>query len=288
MAEPDHRLRVGCPMWANRSWVGRYLPSTTRAGEELAAYSRELGAVEGNTTFYALPNPSTVERWVEQAAPDFRFCLKLPRTVTHDRRLRHAETEVAEFIDRFAPLHHLMGPTSIQLPASFGPDDVAVLDRFLGGLTSSLPWAVELRHPAFFVGGPAERPVDEVLRRHAIDRVILDSRAFFAGPNETPAEREAWERKPRLPVRPTATADAPVVRFIGRTDDEANPEFWSPWVAKLADWAAEGKTPYFFMHTPDNERSPALARRVENEVRAKLGVPRLEPLEPSAPEPRLF
>ena len=130
--------------------------------------------------------------------------------------------------------------------------------------------------------------MDELLRRHAVDRVILDSRAFFAGPNETAAEREAWERKPRLPVRPTATADAPIVRFIGRTDDGANPEFWAPWVAKLAGWVADGRSPYFFMHTPDNERSPALARRVENEVRAHLDLPLLAALDDAASDPTLF
>ena len=55
----DHRhpatraLFVGAPMWANRAWVGRYLPRETRTGTELGPYSRLLNAVEGNTTFYA-------------------------------------------------------------------------------------------------------------------------------------------------------------------------------------------------------------------------------------------
>ena len=156
MSDADHRLRVGCPMWANRSWVGRYLPSTARAGDELAAYSRELGAVEGNTTFYALPTPATVERWAEQAAPDFRFCFKLPRTITHDRRLRYTESEVAEFIERFAPLHHLMGPICVQLPASFGPDDTERL-FFLGqGLVRQQEnW--ESAPPGYVIRGDLDR-----------------------------------------------------------------------------------------------------------------------------------
>lgn len=255
-------------MWANRDWVGTHLPANTPTGRELAAYSRLLTAVEGNTTFYAVPSQAAVARWSEQAPADFRFCFKLPRTITHDRRLRHAENELAEFLERLGPIHDRLGPTSIQLPASFGPDDIQVLAAFLSRLPSSLEWAVELRHPGFFVGGSAERPVDDLLREYETSRVILDSRAFFAGPCTTSQEREAWERKPRLPVRPTATGPHPTVRFIGRTDAAANPEFWAPWVDKLAAWCDDGLEPYFFMHTPDNAESPGLARLLQSSVSA--------------------
>lgn len=48
-------LRVGCAMWSHREWLGRSIPRPTSAGQELAAYASILNAVEGNTTFYALP-----------------------------------------------------------------------------------------------------------------------------------------------------------------------------------------------------------------------------------------
>ena len=60
-------LFVGCPMWAHRPWVGRWLPGDTASGRELEPYSRYVNAVEGNTTFYASPTPATVVRWLEQA-----------------------------------------------------------------------------------------------------------------------------------------------------------------------------------------------------------------------------
>ena len=52
-------------MWAQRAWVGTYLPAGTTPGRELWAYSRYLTAVEGNATFYAVPHPATVARWAE-------------------------------------------------------------------------------------------------------------------------------------------------------------------------------------------------------------------------------
>jgi len=147
VAGQANALGVGCPMWANRDWVGRHLPADTPAGGELAAYARVCNAVEGNTTFYALPAPATVERWRAATPEGFRFLLKLPRTVTHERRLRDVAADLTAFADLFLPLADRLGPCSVQLPASFGPDDLGVLTAFLDSLPTALDWAVEVRHP---------------------------------------------------------------------------------------------------------------------------------------------
>lgn len=253
-------------MWAHRAWVGRYLPAGTPAGAELAAYATWCNAVEGNTTFYALPEPITVARWAEAVPEGFEFAFKLPRTITHDRRLRHADDELAEACARLRPLRAHLAPVSIQLPASFGPDDLDVLDRFLAGLPRDLDWSVEVRHPAFAPDGHAERAVNDLLHGHGVDRVLLDSRALFAAPPRTAAEHDAWARKPRLGVRPVATAERPVVRFIGQSDPDATRSYWQPWVPKVARWIAEGRRPLVFVHTPDNASSPELARRFWTDV----------------------
>lgn len=266
MAAP--MLRVGCAMWADRRWIGQFFPVETVQGRELAAYATWCTAVEGNTTFYGLPRPATVERWAADAPPEFRFMFKLPRTITHDRRLRSAGAEVAETLDRLAPLGDRAAPLSIQLPASFGPDDLPILDRFLRTLSWEWSWAVEVRHERFCQGGAEERALNDLLSAHGAERVIIDTRAVFAGPRETPAEIEAVERKPHLPVRPVAIGAHPVVRFIGQTAAEANPFWWSKWVTKVAQWLDEGRSPTFFVHTPDNAVAPLLARRFHGEVAA--------------------
>ncbi|MEM9563489.1 MAG: DUF72 domain-containing protein [Actinomycetota bacterium] len=279
-------LRIGCAMWALRDWVGRYFPPDTPPGRELRAYGTWCTAAEGNTTFYGLPEPATVERWAEDAPRDFRFLFKLPRTVTHDRRLRSADAEVSAFLDRLSPLGRRAAPHSIQLPASFGPDDLPVLDRFLAGLSGEYDWAVEVRHPDFADGGQTERRLNDLLAQRGVDRIIIDTRAVFAGPRKTPAEQEAHERKPRLPVRPVAIGRHPVVRFIGQTAAEANPGWWSKWVPKVAQWLDEGRRPLVFVHTPDNLVAPELARRFHGEVAALR--PDLAPLpEPGRPASQL-
>lgn len=273
-------------MWANREWVGRSLPRSLPAGDELAAYARLCTAVEGNTTFYAVPPASSVARWVEQAPEDFRFVCKLPRTITHDRRLRDTDHLVREFCDRMAPLADRLGPVSVQLPPSLGPDEFDVLGAFLRTLPDAFSWGVEPRHPGFAAEGAGEAALDALLRELAFDRIIIDTRAVFAGPRETPAEVEAFERKPRLAIRPVATSTQPVVRFIGQTDPDANPPFWTPWVDHVVRWLDEGCAPIVFVHTPDNLDAPPLARRFHDEVRAR--VPGLVPLpEPLPVDPQL-
>ena len=266
-------------MWADRRWIGTFFPADTPAGQELVAYSTWCTAVEGNTTFYGLPSPETVARWASDAPTSFRFMFKLPRTITHEKRLRNCDAEVSEALDRLLPLGDRAAPWSIQLPASFGPDDLGVLTGFLEGLPSDRSWAVEVRHPAFFVGGGVERALNDELSRVGVERIVLDTRGLFAGPSETPAELEAVERKPRLPVRPVAIGLDPVVRFIGQSRPEANAEWWAKWVPKVAQWLDEGRSPTVFVHTPDNAAAPPLARRFHAEVRAL--VPDLQPL----PEP---
>ena len=271
-------------MWADRRWVGRYFPTDTVAGRELVPYATWCTAVEGNTTFYGLPSADTVDRWAADAPDDFRFVFKLPRTITHDRRLRHVATELDEFLTTIAPLGHRADPISIQLPASFGPADLPVLDGFLAELPTDRTWGVEVRHPDFAAEGGEERRFTDLLAVHGAERIIIDTRALFAGPCETPEEVEAFERKPRLAVRPIAIGQTPMVRFIGQTEPEANPGWWAKWVPKVVQWLEEGREPIVFIHTPDNEVAPALARRFHAEVAAVAGdvAPLPEPARPAA------
>ena len=275
-------------MWTNSGWPGRSIPANTPAGQELVAYSALVSAVEGNTTFYALPSRQTAARWDGLTPDDFRFMFKFQRTVTHDRKLRGADDQVAEFFDALEPCLPKMHPVAIQLPASFGPRDLDVLGTFLDGLPSVVRYAVEVRHPDFFDGGQTERRLNDMLFAADADRIILDSRAVFAGPRVTPAEHEAFDNKPRLPVRAVATNDTPVVRFIGQTAAEANPGYWEPWVETTARWLRDGRSPIVFLHTPDNVAAIDMARSFYEDVRAL--VPTLPPL-PNAPavsEPSLF
>ena len=87
-------------MWTYPPWQGRFLPGSLAPRDRLRAYATWCNAVEGNTTFYATPTVDTVRSWAGQTAPDFRFVLKLPKPVTHERRLADADEPLRAFLDR--------------------------------------------------------------------------------------------------------------------------------------------------------------------------------------------
>ena len=264
-------LRVGCALWAHRAWVGAQFPAGTRPGDELAEYVTWCTAVEGNTTFYALPPAETVRRWANVAPPDFRFLFKVPRLITHEQRLRGTDAELLAFVRRLEPLGERLGPVSIQLPPSFGPGDLGVLAAFVRRAPAHVRWSVEVRHPDFFAGGRAETALERLLADTGTERVLMDTTALFATPPIDAAERETWAQKPRVPARRDAQTDAPVVRYIGRSNPDATIAGWQPWLPVVVQWLEESRTPTVFVHTPDNADALWLVRRFHDEVRVLAG-----------------
>lgn len=277
------RLYVGCAMWAHKAWIGPHLPAGR--GAQLPAYVTWCNAVEGNATFYAEPAPATVASWAAQTPSDFRFLFKLPKTLTHDRRLRVPPADVAAFLERLAPLGERASTIAVQLPASFGPADLPALAAFVRSAPTTHRYAVELRHPAFFDGSDAARAVASMLRRAGFEWTVFDTTTLFARPPVTTMEREGWTNKPRIPRRTDALSDHPIVRYIGRDDVDATVAGWQPWLPVVAGWLKEGRTPTVFIHTPDNVDALGLARQFHAVVRAL--VPDLEalpdPEQPSEP-----
>ncbi|MFI6521477.1 DUF72 domain-containing protein [Spirillospora sp. NPDC050679] len=271
-------------MWTHAPWQGRFLPHPLPSGERLRAYASWCDAVEGNTTFYATPARATVESWAEQTAPDFRFLLKLPKTITHERRLADADQELGAFLTAIEPLGPRADTLWAQLPGSFGPADLGALAAFLHRLPREYRYAVEVRHRAFFEDPRAARRLEQVLEGVGAEWVPFDTVTLFRTPPTTDAEREAWMKKPRVPRRSRALTDRPVVRYLGRDDVDRTVEGWRFWVGTVAEWLREGRTPTVFVHTPDNAEALPLARRFHDEVRAL--VPGVEPLpEPIPAEP---
>ncbi len=277
------RLHVGCAMWTHKAWSGRFLAQSLPAKERLRAYAGWCNAVEGNTTFYATPARATVETWARQTDPAFRFVVKLPKLVTHERRFAGVETEMRAFLDAIEPL----GERAVlwtQLPGSFAPSDVDALGRFLRRLPAGRRRAVEVRHPEFFTDAGSASLLEGALAGADAEWVPFDTTVFFGRPPVTEAERETWAKKPRVPRRTRALTDRPIVRYLGRDSAEETIEGWRPWTAVVAGWLREGRSPTVFVHTPDNNEAPALARRFHDDVRAL--VPGLDPLpEPVPVEP---
>lgn len=76
------------------------------AGSHLERYGAVLNAVEINTSFYRPHRTATYTRWAASVPEDFRFAVKVPKTITHERRLK----DVGELLDRFLSEAGGLGP----------------------------------------------------------------------------------------------------------------------------------------------------------------------------------
>ncbi len=278
------RLHVGCAMWTHKAWQGRFVAHPLPAHERLRSYAGWCNAVEGNTTFYATPPRETVASWAQQTDPGFRFVIKLPRLITHERRLTGVDEELRIFLDAMEPLGPRAHAFWIQLPPSFGPSDVGALERFLRRLPAAHRYAVEVRHPAFFDDPRSASHLEGVLTAAAAEWVPFDTTTFFRTPPASDVERDTWNMKPRVSLRSRALTDRPIVRYLGRDATAQTVQGWQRWVAIAAGWLREGRSPTVFIHTPDNADAPALARRFHDDVRSRVpelaALPRPVPVEP--------
>lgn len=261
--------RLGLPMWSNRDWNGSLYPPGANSQNFLKCYSAVFNSVEGNTTFYALPAKTTVDSWCQQlqqgSTQPFQFSFKLPKAVTHNGRLNYGDG-LTQFFHRLAPLEQSQGPFMIQLPATFGEPQLDDLAALVKCLPKELSFAVEVRHLAFFQKGDAEKRLNALLINNNIDRVCFDSRPLFSRPAISAADRDAQTKKPRLPVHAIATGQQPMVRFIGTADAEYNLQYFKPWQAKIAQWVAEGRKPFVFIHTPSNQQAPQHALTLHQQL----------------------
>lgn len=267
-------LYLGCPMWGLKTWAGPFFPVGTKQKDFLAAYSRRLNTVEGNTTFYALPDAGTVHRWRDETPAGFHFCFKVPQEISHRRRLVNADDITADFIDRLQLLSDRRGPAFLQLPPTFSGQHLPQLARYLQAWPREFQLAVEPRHADFF--GKVEAEFDALLHGHNVTRCVFDTTALFSLPTDTDSEvREAQERKPRFAVRRPPAEPFSFTRYVAVPDVPANETWLAPWAMHVAGELRQGRDVYFFLHHPDDTHAPAVARLMHQLIAQHIDVPAL-------------
>ncbi|MBW4582719.1 MAG: DUF72 domain-containing protein [Tildeniella nuda ZEHNDER 1965/U140] len=254
-------FHLGCAIWAYKGWLGELFPSDSRAADFLRLYSRRFTAVEGNTTFYSIPDAATVERWATETPDGFKFCLKLPKSSTHNGLLQPALPGTLDFLEKMRGLSDRLGPFFAQLPPSYSPLSFADLEAFLTALPrDEAEFALEVRHPDWFKAPHADN-LTALLERLGVGRVLLDTRPIYDAPDDSQLHSD--RKKPKLPLQPSVTAPFSLIRFISHPDLDLNQPFLAEWVALVGQWLQQGTRIYFFVHCPLEERSPANANYLQ-------------------------
>jgi len=171
-------IRIGTSGWQYRHWAhGVFYPEECPGRQRLEFYTQHFKTVELNASFYRLPPPESFASWYRRTPPDFLFAVKVPREITHDRRLQQVGSSWQTFRAHVTPLGEKLGPLLLQFPPSFRAD-VSLLDQFLMGalsLSGDIPFrlACEFRHQSWFC-----EEIYSLLRHYGVALCWADSARF--------------------------------------------------------------------------------------------------------------
>jgi uncharacterized protein YecE (DUF72 family) len=163
------RFRVGTSGYSYKEWKGSFYPEKLPAAQMLRFYAERFGTVEVNNTFYRMPTPALLSRWLEEVPDEFAFVLKASRRITHDRQLRDVAEPVSRFFAVAAVLEAKLGPVLFQLPPHL-KKDVPRLRDFLALVPPGRRAALEFRHASWW-----DDEVYETLRSHGAALCIAET-----------------------------------------------------------------------------------------------------------------
>lgn len=172
-------IRVGCAGWSIPKEHAARFPEE---GSHLARYARQLPAVEINSSFYRPHRPATYARWAAETPPGFVFSIKVPKEITHIRRLADVVEPLDRFLDETSALGTKRGPLLVQFPPSL-VFDAPIASAFFTLLRARYAGAVvcEPRHRTWFTPRADHLLADHDIARVAADPAVLPQAAEPGG-----------------------------------------------------------------------------------------------------------
>lgn len=160
-------IRIGTAGWTIPRDQADHFPAE---GTSLERYAAHLNCAEINSSFHRPHRASTWQRWGESVPDGFRFAVKLPKTITHERKLADCSDLVGEFVSEAGGLVDKWAVLLVQLPPKLA-FDVQLVGDFFAELAQRCPAALacEPRHASWF-----EPAADALLSAHCVARVAAD------------------------------------------------------------------------------------------------------------------
>jgi len=158
---------VGTAGW---SIAAAHRASFPAAGSQLERYAARLSIAEINSSFYKSHRRETYERWARSVPDHFRFSAKIPKAMTHERRLEDCDDLLDTFLGQVGGLGSKLSVLLVQLPPSlqFEPQTV---EKFFAALhvKTDRRMVCEPRHPSWFAP-----EAESLLSRFHVGRVAAD------------------------------------------------------------------------------------------------------------------
>jgi uncharacterized protein YecE (DUF72 family) len=222
---------LGTSGWYYKEWVGPFYNDAKRMFSFYAKYFR---TAEINSTFYRYPSRRMIYGLYRSSPKDFKFSVKLPKLITHEKKLRletKVENDLLRFLELLNPLNSSdkLGVILIQLPPSFTFEDrYDDLSQFLKILPENYKFAVEFRNWSWI-----HKDTWKLLERYNVAYTIVD--------------------EPLLPPDIHVTADFSYFRWHGRGeklwyDHHYKEEELEPWVPRVREVTGKVKKVYGYFN----------------------------------------
>jgi len=158
---------IGTAGWSIPTDVAAEFPTE---GSLLERYAARFAGAEINSSFHRQHRAATWQRWADSVPEDFRFAVKVPKTITHARKLAGCGDEVAQFVEEVRPLGPKLAVLLVQLPPKLAFERT-LAEVFFADLTgrTTARLACEPRHPSWF-----QEEADALLNGLGVARVGAD------------------------------------------------------------------------------------------------------------------
>lgn len=268
-AQSPH-IYLGPTGYNMRAWVGRWYPTGAKAKDYLRHFGLQFNTIEHNTTHYRIPDYATVSRWYEEVPSDFRYCPKLPQSISHAGDLGVNGREIQLFCSAITDLKEKLGCCFMQLPPYFNNRQTPALERFLDYFPIAMvPLALEVRHESFFQTAAQGSHFFQLLEKHQVATVITD----VAG------RRDVCHMR--------LTNSRVLIRFVGNGLHPSDFSRVEAWGERLAQWCSLGlQEVYFFCHEPDNLLAPELTEFAAKTFKSAIPEAVLRGPTPELPQPQ--
>lgn len=251
-------ISIGCAKW-NKKDLKNFYPRGTK--DELVYYSQQFNSIELNATFYRMWPLEQFQKWHNKTVDDFKFFPKVPRLISHIKRLNEVDDLVTDYTSNLLGLNEKLGMVFLQMPENFQPKWIDRLPGFFKKWPREIPLSFEVRHHDWHHDQAVSDELNAMLQEYNIANVITDS----AG------------RRDLLHMR--LTSDTAFVRYNG-ANHESDYSRLDDWVDRIEEWYKLGlKNLYFFVHQNLEKASPLLSayfiKKMNERFELDLRIPQL-------------
>ncbi|HEY7808460.1 MAG TPA: DUF72 domain-containing protein [Croceibacterium sp.] len=172
-------IRIGTAGWSIPRQVADAFPAQ---GTALERYASRFPVAEINSSFHRPHRISTWQRWRDSVPDEFRFSAKLPKTITHERKLVDCAHLLDEFMAQAGTLGEKLAVVLVQLPPKL-EFDAPTATRFFAALGKrcSAAIACEPRHASWFDDQASALLVERRVCRVAADPAVCEAAAQPGG-----------------------------------------------------------------------------------------------------------